>query len=84
MRADKRWSLPAQKNWQAKAEYLRAKSLQDIAEQNLKREEELFSKKIAPMKDVLTARAAHDTALLNSSCLREKFRLLIPAAELRA
>src|SRR5262249_39890923 len=56
---------------QAKAEYLRTKSLQDIAEQNLKREEDLFSKKIAPLKDVLEARAARDTALAQFKAARE-------------
>ena len=55
----------------AKAEYLKTESLEEIAEQNLKREEELFKRKITPMKDVLEARAARDTALAQ---LKHRFR----------
>lgn len=68
---------------QAKADYLKAVSLERIAEQNLKREEDLFAKKITPMKDLLAARAACDTARAESRTARETLRLLIPPEELR-
>jgi cobalt-zinc-cadmium efflux system membrane fusion protein len=67
---------------QDKADYLKARSLENIAEQNLKREQDLYAKKIAPMKDVLEARAARDSALAQFKSTRETLRLLIPAAEL--
>lgn len=67
---------------QAKADYLKARSLEGIAGQNLKREQDLYAKKIAPMKDVLEARAAHDSALAQYKSTRETLRLLIPAEEL--
>ena len=67
---------------QAKAEYLKTRSLEAIAEQNLKREQDLYAKKIAPMKDLLAARAARDTALAQLKTARETLRLLIPAEDL--
>ena len=74
--------LSSEELGQAKAEYLKTKSLLAIAEQNLRREQELFERKIAPMKDVLEARAAHDIALAQFKSARENLRLLIPAKEL--
>lgn len=38
---------------QAKTEYLKARSLEDITNQHLRREQELDAKKITPMKDLL-------------------------------
>jgi cobalt-zinc-cadmium efflux system membrane fusion protein len=74
--------LTSEELGQAKAEYLKSKSLLAIAEQNLRREQDLFEHKIAPMKDVLEARAAHDTTLAQFKSARENLRLLIPAKEL--
>ena len=48
---------------EAKTEYLKARSLETITAQNLKREQDLYAKKITPMKDLLEARARHDAAL---------------------
>ena len=42
---------------EAKTQYLKTRSPERIAAQNLRREEELYAKKITPMKDVLAARA---------------------------
>jgi cobalt-zinc-cadmium efflux system membrane fusion protein len=66
---------------QAKTEYLKARSLSEIARQQLAREESLFQRKIASMKDVLEARAAYDTALAQYQAARETLSLLIPAVE---
>jgi cobalt-zinc-cadmium efflux system membrane fusion protein len=66
---------------QAKTEYLKARSLSDIAHQHLAREESLFQRKIASMKDVLGARAAYDTAFAQYQAARETLSLLIPPAE---
>ncbi|HTR62825.1 MAG TPA: efflux RND transporter periplasmic adaptor subunit [Candidatus Binataceae bacterium] len=74
--------LSSEELGQAKAEYLKTRSLLAISEENLRREQELFGKKIAPMKDVLEARAVHDTALAQFKSSRENLRLLIPAREL--
>jgi len=74
--------LSSEELGRAKAEYLKTKSLEEIAQQNLRREEELYAKKIAPMKDVLDARAARDTALAQLKAARETLRLLIPPGEL--
>jgi cobalt-zinc-cadmium efflux system membrane fusion protein len=74
--------LSSEELGRAKAEYLKTKSLNAIAEQNLKREEELFGKKIAPMKDVLEARAARDTAFAQLREARETLRLVIPTTQL--
>ena len=76
--------LSSEELGRAKAEYLKTKSLYAIAEQNLKREEDLFAKKITPMKDVLEARAARDTALAQLKEARETLRLLIPANQLES
>ena len=67
---------------QAKTEYLKARSLESIMSQHLKREQDLYAKKIAPMKDLLEARAQHDTALAQYKAARETLRLLIPRGEL--
>jgi membrane fusion protein, heavy metal efflux system len=66
---------------QAKTEYLKARSLSQIARQHLAREESLHQRKIASMKDVLEARAANDTALAQYEAAREALNLLIPSAE---
>src|SRR5262249_34377349 len=76
--------LSSEELGRAKAEYLKTKSLTAIAEQNLKREEELFAKKITPMKDVLEARAARDTALAQLKEAQETLRLLIPQSQLES
>lgn len=74
--------LSSEELGQAKAEYLKTRSLLAISEQNLRREQDLFDRKIAPMKDLLEARAAHDTALAQFKSSRENLRLLIPARQL--
>jgi len=74
--------LSSEELGQVKAEYLKAKSLLAISEENLHREQDLFDRRIAPMKDVLEARAAHDTALAQFKAARENLRLLIPARDL--
>ena len=66
----------------AKAQYLKARSLEAIAGQNLKREQDLYARQISALKDVLAARAAHDTALAEFRASREKLALLIPASDL--
>jgi cobalt-zinc-cadmium efflux system membrane fusion protein len=67
---------------QAKAEFLKARSLSGIANQNLEREERLFKEKISSMKDVLDARAAQATTLSQYKASREALRLLIPGEDL--
>ena len=67
---------------EAKTEYLKARSLETITAQNLKREQDLYAKKITPMKDLLEARARHDAALAEYKADREKLRLLIAPADL--
>jgi cobalt-zinc-cadmium efflux system membrane fusion protein len=67
---------------QTKTEYLKARSLESITKLHLKREQELYMKKIAPMKDLLEARAQYDTALAQYKAARETLRLLIPAKDL--
>ena len=69
---------------EAKTEYLKARSLEAITGQQLKREQELYAKKITPMKDLLDARAKHDGALAEYEASREKLRLLISPADLNA
>ncbi len=66
---------------EAKTSYLNTKSLMEIAQQHLRREESLYAQKISPEKDVLEARAAYDTALAHYQTARERLRLLIPPAE---
>ena len=66
---------------QAKTEFLKARSLESISNLHLRREEDLYSKKITPMKDLLEARAEHDTALAQYKAARERLRLLIPAVQ---
>jgi cobalt-zinc-cadmium efflux system membrane fusion protein len=67
---------------QTKTEYLKARSLESITKQHRKREQELYIKKIAPMKDLLEAQAQYDTALAQYKAARETLRLLIPAKDL--
>ena len=67
---------------EAKTEYLKARSLETITAQQLKREQDLYAKKITPMKDLLEARAQHDVALAEYKAAREKLRLLIAPADL--
>ncbi len=67
---------------QAKTEFLKARALNDIAHQHLTREESLYQRKIASMKDVLEARAAYDTAFAQYQAARETLSLLIAPAEL--
>jgi membrane fusion protein, heavy metal efflux system len=67
---------------QAKTEYLKARSLEDITNQHLRRERELYAKKITPMKDLLEARAQHDAALAEYKAARERLRLLIPVSQI--
>jgi membrane fusion protein, heavy metal efflux system len=67
---------------ETKAEYLKTKSLEAITAQNLKREQDLYTRQISALKDVLAARAAHDTALAEYEAVREKLALLIPRSEL--
>jgi len=66
----------------AKTDYLKARSLESIADQHLRREQTLYEEKIAAHKDVLEARAAHDTALAQLQASRETLSLLIPPQEL--
>ena len=66
---------------QAKTEYLKARSLNEIARQHLAREESLYQRKVASMKEVLEARAANDTALAQYQAARETLSLLIPSAD---
>lgn len=67
---------------EAKTDYLKAKSLEHITGQNLAREQNLYQKKISPLKDLLDAQAQHDIALAQFESVREKLRLLIPAKEI--
>jgi membrane fusion protein, heavy metal efflux system len=67
---------------QAKTEYLKARSLESITNQQLRREQDLYAKKITPMKDLLEARAQHDAALAEYKAARERLRLLIPASQI--
>jgi cobalt-zinc-cadmium efflux system membrane fusion protein len=67
---------------QAKTEYLKARSLEGISNQNLRREQDLYAKKITPMKALLEGRAQHDTALAEYKAARERLRLLIPASQI--
>jgi membrane fusion protein, heavy metal efflux system len=69
---------------EAKTDYLKARSLEAITGQQLKREQELYAKKITPMKDLLDTRAHHDAALAEYEATREKLRLLITPAALSA
>jgi cobalt-zinc-cadmium efflux system membrane fusion protein len=66
---------------QAKAEYLKARSVSDIAHQHLVREESLYQRKVASMKDALEARAAYDTAFAQYQAAREALSLLIPPGD---
>ena len=67
---------------QAKTEYLKARSLEGITNQHLRREQDLYAKKITPMKDLLEARGQHDAALAEYKAARERLRLLIPAGQI--
>ena len=66
----------------AKTEYLKVRSLEAITAQQLRREQDLYAKKITPMKNLLEARAQHDAALAEYKAAREKLRLLIAPADL--
>jgi len=66
----------------AKAQYLKARSLEGIANQNLKREQDLYTRQISALKDVLAARAAYDSAFAEYKAAREKLTLLITASDL--
>ena len=61
---------------------MKARSLEGITSQHLRREQELYAKKISPLKDLLEARAQHDSALAEYKAAREKLRLLIPASQI--
>lgn len=63
---------------QAKTEFLKARALQAIARQNLDREQDLYDKKISPLKDVLQARADYDTRMAAYRAARETLSLLVP------
>jgi membrane fusion protein, heavy metal efflux system len=67
---------------QAKTEYLKTRSMESITRKHLAREESLYARKITPMKDLLEARAQHDTALAEYQAARERLRLLIPARQI--
>lgn len=67
---------------QAKTNYIKSKSLLDIARQHLDREQSLYAKKISAQKDVLQARADYDTARAQYEAARETLRLLIPPDQL--
>jgi cobalt-zinc-cadmium efflux system membrane fusion protein len=67
---------------QAKTEYLKARSLEGLSAQHLRRETDLYAKKITPMKDLLEARGQHDAALAEYKAARERLRLLIPAGQI--
>ncbi len=66
---------------QAKNEFFKARSLEQITARNLAREERLFRDKIAAEKDMLDARARHDEALAEYRSAREKLRLLLPGID---
>lgn len=67
----------------AKTDYLKSKSLREIARKHLEREESLYAKKIAPEKDVLAARAQYETARAEYEAAWEALRLLIPPEQVR-
>ena len=58
------------------SEYLKAKSRQELALSNLKREETLFEKKVSPEKDVLRARQELSEVEADLLLAKEKFRFL--------
>src|SRR5207245_9815060 len=66
----------------SKTAYLKARSLEGITNQHLRLEQDLYAKKIAPMKDLLEARAQHDAALAEYKAARQMLRLLIPAGQI--
>jgi cobalt-zinc-cadmium efflux system membrane fusion protein len=68
---------------QAKTDHLKARSLESITNQHLRREQDLYAKKITPMKDLLEAHAQHDAALAEYKAAGEKLRLLIPVSQIR-
>jgi hypothetical protein len=67
---------------QAQMEYLKARSLEGITSQHLRREEDLYAKKISPMKELLEAGAQHDAALAEYKAAHEKLRMLIPTYQI--
>jgi len=67
----------------AKTDYLKARALESIAAQHLKREAQLYEQKIAARKDVLEAEAAHDGVLAEFKASRETLILLIGPDEVR-
>jgi membrane fusion protein, heavy metal efflux system len=58
------------------ADYLKAKSRLDLAEKNLKREETLFEKRVAPEKDVLKARQELREIEADLMLASEKLRIM--------
>ncbi len=69
---------------QAKAEYLKTRALAAIADQNLAREQDLYSRKIASLKDLLEARAGAASANANLKTARETLRMLTPGSALNS
>ena len=67
----------------AKTDYLKARSLESIAAQHLRREQQLYEQKIAAQKDVLEAEAAHDSAFAQLKASQETLILLIGPEEVR-
>lgn len=60
---------------QAKSSYLQAKAQEDLARQNLAREEGLFAERISSEKEMLAARAAHLEAIARLRNAEETLRL---------
>lgn len=60
---------------EAKAEYIKAKTLVGLAKANYEREKRLFEQKIAAQKDMLTAEAEYRRAEAEVRLLSEKLRL---------
>jgi cobalt-zinc-cadmium efflux system membrane fusion protein len=69
---------------QNKTDYLKARSLEGITAQHLKREQGLYEQKIASMKDLLDARAQYDSAMAQYEAARETLRFLISPEEIKA
>ena len=60
---------------EAKADYLKAKTLLDLARANVEREKRLYEQKIAAQKDLLVAQAEERRAEAEVNALHEKLRL---------
>ena len=67
---------------QAKSNYLKAKSLEDIAVKHVEREQRLFADKISAEKDVLDAQANQAAALAELRSAREALRALLPQSQI--